>query len=180
MLIILVRCTKVDEVDVALAVALLGVAESVVDHPVLLLDDGQRAQTLAEHREGLHMYRGLAHLGHKDVACHTDDVANIEQALEDGVVEGLVLVGAYLVALYVKLYAAVAVLQLDKRSGTHDASAHDAAGNAYLLVQCVVLRISLQDFGAGAVHLIQGGGVGIDAQLLQLGQRIAAYLFLLS
>ena len=169
-----------NEVDIALSVAQLGVAEGVVHYAILLLDDRQGAEALAEHRETLHMDTGLTHLGDKDIACHADDVANVEQAFEDGVVEGLVLIGAYLVTLDVQLYAAVAVLQLHKRGGAHDAAAHDAACYADVLEEGVVLREFLQYFCAFGVHLIEGCGVGVDTQVLQLCQRIAAYLFLLS
>ena len=167
-----------DEVDVALAVAQLGVAEGVVDHAVLLLDDGQGAQALAEDGEALHMDGGLAHLGDEDVAGDADDVADVEQAFEDGVVEGLVVAGAYLVALDVELYAAGVVLQLDEAGGAHDAAAHDAAGEADILEESIVLREAGQDVGGFGVDLIEGGGIGVDAECTELGEGIAAYLFL--
>ena len=168
-----------NEVDIALAVAQLGVAEGVVDHAVLLFHDRQGAQTLAEHLEALHMDGSLTHLGDKHIARHADDVANVEQTLENGIVEGLVLVGAYLVALDIELDTAKGVLQLDKRGGSHDAAAHDAAGNAHILEQRVVLGKLLKDFTTLAVHLIEGGGIRIDSELLELGKRISANLLLL-
>ncbi len=167
-----------DEVHIALAVAQLGVAEGVVHHAVFLLDDRKRAQALAEHGEALHMDGGLTHLGYKHIARYTDDVADVEQALEDGVVERLVLPGAYLVALDIELDAARVVLQLDKRGGAHDAAAHDAAGEADVLEEAVVLRVPLQDVGGGSVDLVEGGGIGVDAEGLELGERISADLFL--
>ena len=59
-------------------------------------------------------------------------------------------------------------------------SIHYSAGDAYVLEKAVVLRELLQYLAALGVHLIEGCGIGIDAQLLELGQRIAAYLFLFS
>ena len=167
-----------DEVDVALAVAQLGVAEGVVDHAVLLLDDGQGAQALAEHGEALHMDGGLTHLGNKHIARYADNVADVEQALEDGIVEGLVLPGAYLVALDVELDATRVVLQLDKGGGAHDAAAHDAAGEADVLEERVVLGVALKDVGGGGVDLVEGGGIGVDAEGFELGERISSDLFL--
>ncbi len=167
-----------DEVDVALAVALLGVAEGVVDHAVLLLDDGQGAEALAEDGEGLGVDGDLAHLGDKDIAGDADDVANVKQALEDGVVERLVVAGAYLVALDVELNAAGVVLELDEAGGAHDAAAHDAAGEADTLEERVVLREALQDVGSFDVDLVEVGGIGVDAECLEFGEGIAADLFL--
>ena len=124
------------------------------------------------------MNRGLAHLGDKDVTGHTDNVADVEQTFKNGVVEGLVLTGANLVALNIQLDTPVGVLQLYKRRGTHDAAAHDAASYADVLKQRVVLRIFLENLARLGVHLVQGGGIGINAQILQFVQRIPADLFL--
>ena len=123
---------------------------------------------------------GLTHLGDKDIARHSDDVANVEQTFEDGIVEGLILTGAYLVALDIELDAAVGVLQLHEGGGTHDAAAHDAAGDADVLEEGVVFGELFQYLVAFDVHLIEGCGIRVDTQILQLCQRIAAYLFLLS
>ena len=121
---------------------------------------------------------GLTHLGDKHIARHANDVADVEQAFEDSVVEGLVLTGAYLVALDIELDTAVGVLQLDKRGGAHDAAAHDAAGDRDVLEERVVLGELLQNVGAFAVDLIEGCGIGIDTQVLKLVERISADLFL--
>ena len=115
------------EIDITHAVAELGIIEFVVLHAVLLFDDGQRPQRLAEHRHFLDVYRDFAHLRAEGEALHADEVADVQQAFEHSVVHRLVLLGADLVALDIQLDAAFRVLQFAERSGAHDAAAHDTA-----------------------------------------------------
>ena len=120
----------------------------------------------------------LAHLGDKDKAGNTNDVAYVKQAFEDGVVHCLVFTWAYLVAFDVKLYAAIGVLQLHEGSGTHYAAAHNTTCYADILELAIVLRIFLQYLCAVGVHFIKCGRIGINTQFFQLVKRISADLFL--
>ena len=122
----------------------------------------------------------LTHLGDEHIALDADDVADVQQAFEDGVVERLVLAGAYLVTLDVELYATRMILQLNKRGGPHDAAAHDAAGDADLLEEAVVLRVALQDVGSDGIDLIEVCRIGVDTQRLEFGEGVPADLFLFS
>ena len=74
------------QIDVALTIALLGIVEAVVRHTVLVLDDRQRADALAEHGQALGMYADLAHLRAENEALNADEIANVQQFLEYGVV----------------------------------------------------------------------------------------------
>ena len=74
------------KIDVTHTVAQLGVVEFVVLHAVLLLDDGQRPQRLAQHRQFLDVHRDFAHLRAEGEAFHADEVADVEQTLEHRVI----------------------------------------------------------------------------------------------
>ncbi len=74
------------EVDVAAAVAELGVVERVVGHTVFHFDDRKRAQRLAEHGDAAGMDCDLAHLGAEHESLHSDEVADVEKFLHYGVV----------------------------------------------------------------------------------------------
>ena len=119
-------------VHVPHAVAELGVGECVVDLALLLLDYREHPQGLGEDGQALGVYGELAGLGDEGVALDAHEVADVEELLEDGVVHGLVLAGADLVALDIDLNPAFGVLQLDERGGAHDAAAHHPAGYGYL------------------------------------------------
>ena len=75
-----------DEIDIAATGAQLGVVKLVVGHAVLVLDDGQRLEALRQEDELLGVDADLAHLGLEDEATHADEVADVEQFLEDYVV----------------------------------------------------------------------------------------------
>ena len=75
-----------DEIDIAATGTQLGVVKLVVGHAVLVLDDGQRLEALRQEDELLGMDADLAHLGLEDEATHADEVADVEQFLEDYVV----------------------------------------------------------------------------------------------
>ena len=94
-----------NEVDIALAIAQLGVVEGVVGHTVLNLHDGQWLETLAQHLERLGMDADFASLSAEHKALDTHKVANVEQLLENSVIEVLVLIGAQVVTADVDLDA---------------------------------------------------------------------------
>ena len=73
------------------------------------------------------MDANLTRLGAKHITFHTDEVAQIEQFLEDDIIE-IALQG---IALHINLNAALRILDLGEGGLTHDTLAHDAAGNAH-------------------------------------------------
>ena len=75
-----------DEIDITATGTQLGVVKLVVGHAVLVLDDGQRLEALRQEDELLCVDADLAHLGLEDEATHADEVADVEQLLEDYVV----------------------------------------------------------------------------------------------
>ena len=71
-----------DEVDIALAVALLGVVKLVVGHAVLVFHDGQGLDALAQQLERAGVDGNLTRLGFEYETLHTHEVADVEQFLE--------------------------------------------------------------------------------------------------
>ena len=74
------------EVDVTLAIALLGIGEAIVDYAVFLLDHGQWPERFREYGQLLRMDGDLAHLRAENEAADTDEVADVKQLFEYGVV----------------------------------------------------------------------------------------------
>ncbi len=118
-----------DEVDIAAAVAQLGIVEGIVGDAVLDFHDGERAERLAENHEVGCVDRDFAGLCAEHVSLDAYDVANVEQFLEHNVVEILVFSGAKLVAVKVNLDTSGGVLELHECRFTHDAACHDASGH---------------------------------------------------
>ena len=124
------------------------------------------------------MYRQLAAVGAEGEALDADEVADVEQFLEDRVVERRIPFGADVVAADVDLDAARVVLQFEERGAAHDAARHDASGDADAL-EIILRRIEiLGDFACRGRHLVAGGGIRLDAQVAQCLERLAAQLFL--
>ena len=130
-----------DEVHVALAGAHLRVVELVVGHAVLVFHYRQRLEALREERQLLGVDGDLAGLCLEDETAYADDVANVEQLLEDHVVKVLVVLGADVVTGDVDLYAALAVLQLHEARLAHDAAAHHASGDDDLCLLVFLERL---------------------------------------
>ena len=166
-----------NEVDVALAIAQLGVFKSVVGHAVLLLYDRQRTQRFAEHGQSLGVNRYFAGLGAEHKTRYAHKVADVEQFLEHHVIEVLVFVGTKLVAVNIHLNAALAVLNFHKRSLAHNAAAHHASGNAHLAWLGVVAEGFLH-LGGVSVHLVFGCRIRVDAHIAQLVQTVTSDDFL--
>ena len=56
----------------------------------------------------------------------------------------------------------------------HDAARHDASGDADAL-EIILRRIEiLGDFACRGRHLVAGGGIGVDAEFPQCGERLAS------
>ncbi len=167
-----------DQVEVALAVADLGSVKASNVLPSLLLDDGQRADRLREHREAFAVYRQLAGVGAEGEALDADEVADVEQFLEDRIVERRVAFGADVVAADVNLDAARVVVQFEERGAAHDAARHDAAGDADVVVVVLRVVVVFGDFTRRGRHFVACGGIRLDAQVAQRFERLAAQLLL--
>ena len=73
-----------DEVHITLTVAKLGVVEGVIDIALgISLDDRQRLEALAEHGQLLSMDANLASLCSEHIALDADEVAKVEELLEE-------------------------------------------------------------------------------------------------
>ena len=166
-----------DEVHVALAVAQLGVFERVVGHAVLVLHDGQRTQALGQHGQALGMHADFARLCAEDEALHADEVAQVQQALEDDVIHIFVLVRADVVAGDVHLDTSLGVLQFDERGFAHDASAHDASGDGHLARLGVILEVGF-DVRREGVGYVLCRRIGFYAHGTQLVEAVPADDFL--
>ncbi len=168
-----------DEVHIALAVAEFGVGEGIVNIAFFIaFDDGQGAQRFAEELELIHMYGGFPGFGFEDAAFYADDVAEVEQFFEDGIVEGFVFARAYLIAIDVELDAAGFVLQHGKRGFAHDASSHEPAGEADFLKVVFFRVVLLENFFGMGIYIPTFGRVGVDAELNNFLQVFPAHDFL--
>ena len=76
------------------------------------------------------MDANLARLRAEHIALDADEVAQVEELLEDGIVESGVLAICESVTSDVNLYSSFRVLQLCESCLAHDALRHDAAGYA--------------------------------------------------
>ena len=114
----------------------------------------------------MHRNRDLALLGAEHLALHADDIADIEFLV------ALVDLVAYIIALDVKLQAAVAVGQVGKRRLAHDALGHHAARKADgFALQLVKMLVDLDRvMVAFEAHLL----VRVRARGLQIRQLFAA------
>ena len=103
--------TRIDhEVNITLTVAQLRILKRVIGHAVLHLDYGQRFQRLAQQLQGLRMDADFARLGTEHVAMNTDEVTHVEQFLEHGVIQFLVLAWAQIVTTHINLHTALGIL----------------------------------------------------------------------
>ena len=160
-----------NEIDVAHTITQLRVVELVVFHTVFFLDNRQRTQTLAEHRHLLDVNGNLAHLGAESKTFYADEVADVEKTFENDIVHSFVLARTNLVAVEIKLYAAVCVLQLAERGGSHDAAAHDTSTNAHVFkfLEVVIVKLLL-NLRRCHVHVKRRLRIRIDSQFIKLLQ----------
>ena len=163
-----------DQIDVALAVTDFGVGEGVEGLSVLLFHDGQGPQRFGEQGQLLAVYRQFAGVGAECETLDSDDVADVEQLLEHRVVKRRISFGTDVVAPDIDLDAARVVLQFEEGGAAHDAARHDASGDADAL-EIILRRIEiLGDFACRGRHLVAGGGIGVDAEFPQCGERLAS------
>ena len=160
-----------------MAVAQLGVVELVIGHTILILHDGQGAQAFGQHGQFLGVNADFTGLGAEDKSLHAHDVAQVEQALEDGIVHLLIVAGADVIARHIDLHTSLGVLQLHERGLSHDASAHDTARNRYLARLGIVVEFSFY-ISRKSVGYILCCMVWLDTHGTQLIQAVAPNDFL--
>ena len=170
-----------NQVHIPLAVAQFRIGKAVVDGSVRIgLHDGQHAQRFAQQHQLAGVNAQLPGLGDEGKAFDADDVTDVQQLLEHGVVQGLILAGADIVPLYIYLDAAGGILELHKGSGSHDAPRHDAARDADVLQVPFFGIVFLRDSPGGFVNRIQGCRIRINTQFLDFRQGFPAQDFLLA
>src|SRR5690349_7012380 len=108
-----------DEVIISLSVALFRIREVVMPDYLSLYVDSllhhrKRTQRLGKNGQARDMHRYLAGLGREAEAFYADDVADIQQLLEHGIVKCLILAGAEVVASQVDLNTTAFILQFSK------------------------------------------------------------------
>ena len=118
------------------------------------------------------MHRYFAGLSAEYIAFHAHEVANIEQFLEHSVVEFLVFTRTNLVAADIHLDTAVGILDFGKGSLTHNAAAHNTAGNAHLARLGFIAKSRL-DFIAMTSHYKFCGRIRFNTHIAQTLQRVA-------
>ena len=121
----------------------------------------------------------LARLGDEGETLDPHEVADVQEFLEDGVVQGLVLAGADFVPLDVDLDAARRVLQLHEGGRAHDAAGHDASGDADVGEIALLGLVPFRDLDGRRIHGIQGCRIWIDAQFAESRKGFPPSAFLL-
>ena len=138
------------------------------------LDDGEDAEGFGQDSEFLRVDGQLARLGDEGEALDTHDVADVQQFLEYGVVQGFVLAGADLVPLDIDLDASRVVLQFHEGSRAHDAAGHDAAGDADVGEVALLGLEARRDLRRGGVDGVERGRIWIDAQFAEFREGFPA------
>ena len=174
------------EVDVALAVAEFLVGDLVERLAVRLLRERDWPEALRERDEFVSLDRHLAHLRAEHRAAHTDDVADVEQLFDDGVVVPLGLARLLqVVALEVELDLARAVDEVhehhfafapDRAEPAGDGDTHRLGSLALGVVPLVV--VGRDDLGGVVGDIPPGSGIRVDAVLAKGGEGLAADVFL--
>ena len=160
-----------DQVHIALAVPELRIGEAVVDGAVGVgLDDREDTQGLRQDGQFLCMDGELAGLGEEGETLDANDVADVQELLEDGVVQRLVLAGADLVPLDIDLDAAGMVLQLHEGGGAHDAPGHDAAGDADILEVALFGVEARGDLRRRRIDRVERCRIGVDTEFPEPGE----------
>ena len=135
-----------DEIQIALAIASIGVGKAVEFLR-------QRMQALGQQRDLLRMHAHLAGLGGEHIALHADHVADVI------IFEGLVGVLAHVVAADIDLDPAVAILQMGETGLAHHAAGHDASGDGNVLL--LALGVIGDDRAGMVADVIGCDNVGI-------------------
>ena len=127
----------------------------------------------------------LAHLRTENEAFYTDEIADIEQFLENDVVH-LLLHGGRLLTLGngclnivtgdIDLNTALGVLNLDERGLAHDALGHQSSCNPHFFaVPLIKMRFDVRGVPG---YFILGSRVGINPHVSHRLQALPPYLFL--
>ena len=119
----------------------------------------------------------LARLGAEDKTLHADEVADVEQFLEDHIIEILILIGTQIVASDIYLNTAFGVLDLCKGGLSHDTAAHHTSGDAHLTWFVFVTEI-VTDVCREGIGGVFCGGIGVNAHVAQFLQALAPAYFL--
>ncbi len=165
------------QVDIALAVAQLGVVELVVSHAILIFHDRKRFERFREQGQLLCMHRNLARLCTEHETADSDEVADVHQLLEHHIIHILILTRADVITCHIHLNTALRVLQFHKRGLAHHAAAHHTTGNAYLTRLSIVDKFGT-DICAESICGILGCRIWVDAHRTQLLQALAPADFL--
>src|SRR5688572_12114983 len=99
------------------------------------------------------MDRDLPGLGGKPISLYTDDITDVEQLFEYGIIKGFVFTGTDIVASHVDLNTTRFILQFGKGGRAHNATAHNPAGNGNLAVIAFLAFVILKDLLGRSIHL---------------------------
>src|SRR5690606_7490361 len=124
------------------------------------------------------MDRSLSDLCLERKSFYTDDIADIDMFLENGIIQCFVLTGTKVVASYIDLNSSRRILKFGKRRRAHDAPTHDPSRERNLF-KIFLLRIELLlDLARCYINLKELGRVRIDSKFFQLLLALPAYNFL--
>src|SRR5690606_36036648 len=159
-----------DQVDIAHPVSLLGVGKRIVpNHVSRLVDrffyDGKGPERFGQHLERGYVDGYFAGLRGEYVSGYADNVADIQQLLEDCVVEGFVFPRTKVIAPEVQLNPPGVVLQFREGGRSHDAPAHNATCDGDILVIGFTTLVMLVDVACRYIYRKRLGRIWVNTQL---------------
>ncbi len=165
------------QVDITLTVAEFRVVELIVSDTIFILNNRKRFERLAEDCQFRNVDRDFAHLRTEDIALNTNEVADIEQTFENGVVHILVLARAEVVTADINLDTSFTILDFCERSLTHHTASHQTACDRNFLLGSIVLKVVFQ-IGRIAGNNVFGSRVWFNTHSTEFLQALATKDFL--
>ena len=172
------------QVNITLTVTQFGIIKLIVCHTVFVFDDRQRFQTLTQQGHLLGVYRYLTGLCAEHESFNADEVTDVKQSLEGGVVDrlstlllfccGISLAGGVdIVAGDIHLYSTFGILYFCEGCLTHHTATHHTAGDTYLAWLILITEV-ITDIYTKSVGGVCGSWVRIDTHVAQLLQTLAS------
>ena len=131
-----------NEVYITLTETQFRVVELIISHPIFVLHDGKRFDTLAKQCEFFSVNRYFTCLRAEHETTNPHKVADIEQTFEHGVIQFFIVVGTNIVSSDIHLNTPFGVLQLHKTGLSHYTARHHTSGDAHFTLLVVAKIVS--------------------------------------
>ena len=109
---------------------------------------------------------------------HADEIAEVKEFLEHGIIESLVFFGTDVIAGDINLNASLGVHQLSETCLTHDSSSHQTTCDADFTRRFSIFAEVGFDFVAVGIDGIFCCGIGFNVECAEFVQRLSALYFL--